>query len=539
MEENKVAMSLDILLYNARIVDGTGAPWYRGSVGIKDGTIETVTRESDPGLDASTSVDVDDAVICPGFIDAHSHSDLKLFSDPTLEPKIRQGVTTEILGQDGLSMAPMYRDGGAEEWESYLSGLAGTIERDWSWGSTEDYLDSIDENGVACNMAFLVGHGTVRYNVMGMSEREPNSNELEEMADLITESLEQGAIGFSTGLVYTPQVYADTYEVQQLASRLAPYGRPFVAHIRSEGRWIWEAMDEFYDIGAEEGIPVHHSHFKVSGSQQWGESDRAITLVDTARERGINVTADQYPYPAGSTPLPGYLPPWVLSAEPDQMKEYLRSEEGRKRIRKDIEKWRIEGWENIAGKVGWENIHVASVKTEKNKHLEGETFADIAADRDDHPVDVMCDLLIEEDQQVNTVEFSMTEADVKDIMANRNVCVGTDGLFGGRPHPRVFGTFPRILGKYVREENLMSIEEAVRKMTSLTASEMGLQQKGVIKPQMDADITVFDPNLVESPATFDRPRQYPNGIPYVIVNGEFAVRDGEVTGDLPGRTLRA
>lgn len=531
-------MTLDVLLYNGRIVDGTGAPWFRGAIGIRDGVIEKVTQQSDPDVDAATSIDVEDAVISPGFIDAHSHSDLKLFSDPTLEPKVRQGITTEILGQDGLSMAPMYRKGGAEEWESYLSGLAGTIERDWSWGSTEKYLDAIDENGVAPNFAFLIGHGTVRYNVMGMSERNPTEEELQEMRDLVIEGLEEGAIGFSTGLVYTPQVYSNTYEVRELASLLSSYGRPFVAHIRSEGRWIWDAMDEFYDIGADEEIPVHHSHFKVSGSEQWGKSDRATTLVETARDRGVDVTADQYPYPAGSTPLPGYLPPWVLSAGADETEEYLKSDEARERIRKDIEQWRIEGWENIAGKVGWDNIQVASVKTQKNKHLEGEMFTDIAEERDEHPVDVMCDLLLEEDQQVNTVEFSMTEDDVTTLLTNENVCIGTDGLFGGRPHPRVYGSYPRILGKYVREENLIPLEEAIRKMTSLTARAMGLERKGIVRPDMDADIVVFEPELVEGPATFNRPRQFAKGIPYVLVNGEFIVRDGEVTGNLPGQTVR-
>lgn len=532
-------MQVDVLLYNGRIVDGTGAPWFRGSVGIRDGSIRLVTQESNPDVSAKTAIDVEDDIISPGFIDAHSHSDLEIFTDPTLEPKIRQGITTEILGQDGLSMAPMYPEDGAKEWESYLSALAGTTPQDWSWGSTEDYLDAIDENGIAPNMAFLVGHGTVRYNVMGMSDGSPSESELQEMEDLVTESLEDGAIGFSTGLVYTPQVYSDTYEVKQLASQLGPYGRPFVAHIRSEGKWIWEAMDEFYDIGSDKNIPVHHSHFKVSGSEQWGKSDRATTLLETARDRGINVTADQYPYPAGSTPLPGYLPPWVLSADPEETLESLKDDETREQIRKDIDEWRIEGWENIAGKVGWENIQIASVKTEKNRHLEGETFTDIAEDRDEHPVDVMCDLLIEEDQEVSTVEFSMTESDVKTLLSDPNVCIGTDGLFGGRPHPRVYGSYPRILGKYVRDENLLRLEEAVRKMTSLTARSMGLEQKGVIRSGMDADIVVFKPDIVESPATFNKPRQHAKGIPHVLVNGEFVVSDGELTGDLPGQTIRA
>jgi N-acyl-D-amino-acid deacylase len=531
--------SADVLLANGRVVDGTGSPWFRGSVAVSDGRIVEVSRRREPAIDATDRVDVDGRVICPGFIDAHSHSDLELFSDPTLEPKIRQGITTEILGQDGLSMAPMFREGGAAEWESYLSGLAGTLDRDWTWGSTADYLDAVDANGVAPNVALLVGHGTVRYNVMGMSERAPTEGELEEMADLVTESLEQGAVGFSTGLVYVPQVNADTHEVRTLAARLGPYGRPFVAHIRSEGRWLWEAMDEFYDVGAEEGVPVHHSHYKVSGTGQWGEGERANRLVEAARERGVDVTLDQYPYAAGSTPLPGYLPPWVMSETTDDVEEILGREADRERIRRDIEEWRIDGWENIAGKVGWENIRVASVKTERNADLEGRSFAEIAAKRGDHPVDVMCDLLVEEDQQVSTVEFSMDEDDVRTLFENERVCVGTDGLFGGRPHPRVFGTYPRVLGTFVREEGLLTLEEAVRKMTALPARAMGLDRKGLVRPGMDADLVVFDPLVVETPATFDAPRRYPNGIPHVLVDGEFVVRGEEVTGALPGGAIRA
>ena len=532
-------MAVDLLLENARIVDGTGAPWFRGTVGVTGDGISHVVRETDHGLDADETVPLDGAVVCPGFVDTHSHSDIELFEDPTLAPKLRQGVTTEILGQDGFSMAPMYREGGAEEWQRQLGALAGRSEQAWTWGSTADYLDAVEANGVAPNVAMLVGHGTVRFNVLGMDSRAPEEAELVEMADLVTEALEDGAVGFSTGLIYTPCVYADTDEVRTLASRLAPYGRPFVAHIRSEGRWIWEALDEFVDVGASAGVPLHLSHFKVGGRIQQGKARRALELVETARERGVDLTVEQYPYTAGSTMLSAVLPPWVHAEGPAGTLDHLRDETARERIRKDITHWRIDGWENIGALTGWEDVVIANVPSEANETYEGLSVAEIAADRGTGPIDAACDLLVEEELGVSMVLHQLDEDDVRAILGSERVCIASDGLFGGKPHPRVYGTFPRVLGTYVREENLLSLEAAVRKMTSLPARAMGLDGKGIVRPGMDADLVVFHPEVVESPATFEDPRRYPRGIDHVLVNGEFAVRDGETTGELPGRAVRA
>jgi N-acyl-D-amino-acid deacylase len=530
-------MAADLLLENARIVDGTGAPWFRGSVGVTDDEISHVVRGTDHGLDATETVDVDDAIVCPGFVDTHSHSDIELFEDPTLAPKLRQGVTTEILGQDGFSMAPMYREGGAEEWQKQLGALAGRSDREWTWGSTTGYLGAVEESGVAPNVAMLVGHGTVRFNVMGMDSRAPDDAELAEMADLVVEALEDGAIGLSTGLIYTPCVYADTDEVQALAAELAPYGRPFVAHIRSEGRWIWTSLDEFIDIGAEEGIPLHLSHFKMGGPMQHGKAERAFGIIEAARERGVDFTVEQYPYTAGSTMLSAILPPWVHAEGPDGTLEYLRDEAARERLREDITQWRIDGWENIGALAGWENVVIANIPSEENEACEGMSVAEIAADRGTGPIDAACDLLVEEELGVSMTLHLLDEGDVRDILSYERVCVGSDGLFGGKPHPRVYGTFPRILGTYVREENLLTVEEAVRKMTSLPARAMGLDGKGVLRPGLDADLVVFQPEVVESRATFENPRRHPRGIDHVVVNGEFAVRDGETTGALPGRAV--
>jgi len=530
-------MAVDLLLENARIVDGTGAPWFRGSIGVTDDEISHVLRGTDHGLGAAETVDVDDAVVCPGFVDTHSHSDIELFEDPTLAPKLRQGVTTEVLGQDGFSMAPMHREGGAEEWQTQLGALAGRSDREWTWGSTTEYLDAVEEGGVAPNVAMLVGHGTVRFNVMGMDSRAPDDAELAEMADLVVEALEDGAIGLSTGLIYTPCVYADTDEVQALASELAPYGRPFVAHIRSEGRWLWTSLDEFVDIGAEEGIPLHLSHFKMGGPMQHGKAERAFGIIEAARERGVDFTAEQYPYTAGSTMLSAILPPWVHAEGPDGTLEYLQDDDARERLREDITEWRLDGWENIGALAGWENVVIANIPSEENEAYEGMSVAEIAAERATGPIDAACDLLVEEELGVSMTLHLLDEGDVRDILSYERVCIGSDGLFGGKPHPRVYGTFPRILGTYVREENLLTIEEAVRKMTSLPARAMGLDEKGIVRPGLDADLVVFQPEIVESRATFENPRRHPRGIDHVVVNGEFAVRDGETTGDLPGRAV--
>ncbi|WP_319633703.1 N-acyl-D-amino-acid deacylase family protein [Natronorubrum aibiense] len=294
------------------------------------------------------------------------------------------------------------------------------------------------------------------------------------------------------------------------------------------------------DIGAELGIPLHHSHFKVTGPPLYETAERATDLMRYARDRGIDYTADQYPYTAGSTMLQALLPPWVKTGDSTETVELLRDSETRQQIKADIENWRLDNWHNPGPYTGWENIAIASLESETNEHCLGRSIASIANERDSNPVFVVCDLLIEEDLQVTITLHQLREESVQHIVRDELVSVGTDGLFGsGKPHPRVYGTFPKILEKYVREESLLSLEEVVRKMTSLPARIMGLSNKGLIRPGMDADLVVFDPRLVSTTADYENPRRYPKGIPHVLVNGEFVVCDNEVTGALPGQTIRA
>ena len=526
---------VDLLLEGARVVDGTGAPWFEGAVAVEGGRIEAVHRGDGTRPEAATTVDVGGDVVCPGFIDTHSHSDLELFRDPALSPKIHQGVTTEILGQDGFSVAPVGEDR-VEEWRTQMGPLAGEVDRAWTWRTVSEYLEAIADRGVGPNVATLVGHGTVRHEVLGMTDRAPEEHELAAMADLVTEALEGGAIGFSTGLVYTPQTYASTDEVERLAGRLAPYGRPFVAHIRSERSRIWSAMDEFIDIGDRRGVPLHVSHFKMGGPPQHGRADRGIALLEAARDRGVDITAEVYPYTASSTTLTYVLPPWVYADGPDAAIERLADEEARRRVRRDVREYRIEDWENPGAYSGWENIVVT--RADEHREFEGESVERIAEAWDTDPVLAVCDLLLENELQVSIVNHFLAEEDVRDILRCERVGVASDGLFGGKPHPRVYGTFPRVLGHYARDENLLSLEEAVRKMTALPARAMGLQRKGLVRPGMDADLVVLDPEVVSSPATFDHPDQYPRGISHVLVGGEFVVRDGTETDARPGEPIR-
>lgn len=521
-------VSFELALTNCRIVDGTGSPWFRGSVGIECGRIQRVVCEDDLDATAEQTVDLDGLMLAPGFIDTHAHSDLRLFDEPMLAPKTRQGITTEILGQDGFSMAPLSHATDPTEWEDHLSGLNGRIDREWTWRTTAEYFDAIDANGIGPNVGMLVGHGTVRYNVMGMAARPAEEPELESMADLVTAALEAGAIGFSTGLIYTPQLNADTDEVQRLAGQLASYGRPFVAHIRNETDDIWGALDEFVDIGDDEGIPLHLSHFKLALPPQHGKAEQAINFLKTARERGVDITADQYPYTAGSTMLAEMLPSWVRTDGTETAVERLDDTDDRARIRQYIED-RPEAWKNVV---------ITSVASDANEQFEGMAVDEIAEARDQDPVTAVMDLLLEERLEVSKITHMLADQDVERILTHKRTNIATDGLFGGKAHPRTYGTYPRVLGHYVREKNLLAVEEAVRMMTSLPARAMGLHRKGIIRPDMDADLVSFDPQQIASPATYENPCQFPEGIVHVLVDGEFVVRDGESTGATPGTVIR-
>jgi N-acyl-D-amino-acid deacylase len=350
----------------------------------------------------------------------------------------------------------------------------------------------------------------------------------------VAEALDQGAVGFSTGLEYSPQRHADADEVRTLAAELEPYGRPFVAHIRSYRETMWEALDEFVDVGAETGVPVHLSHFKLGGSKT-GLSDRARALARAARERGIDFTADLYPYAPGSTTLLAMLPAWVHAEGIENIPDTLADEASRDAIRREIDA-ASDSWS-----FDWDSLVISGLRS-GNDGLLGRSIAEAASARAQHPVDFVCELLLGEDLEVTMVAMptsDRSETDVREVMTDDLVAVGSDGIFGDRPHPRVYGTYPRLIGQFVREENLLTVEEAIRKATSLPARIVGLEGKGLVREGMDADLVVLDPATVHSPATFEDPTQPARGIEHVVVGGTFVLREGTITGETPGETIRA
>ncbi|MDR9431383.1 MAG: D-aminoacylase [Natronomonas sp.] len=482
---------------------------------------------------------VDGAVVAPGFIDSHSKSDAEPFRNGLLEPKIRQGITTEIVGQDGYSMAPFYRHKEFDRWSSILGGLKRGIDDDqWTWGSFGDYLEALDSLPLGPNIGALVGHGTVRFSAMGGGDDAPTDEDLEAMQSLVRDSIEEGAFGVSTGLVYTPQVHATTDELLALTRPLADVGMPLVSHIRSQGRGVWDAIDELYRVGAAYDIQVIHTHIQLSGPRQNGKADRVCSLMDTARERGIEVSANQHPYRAGSTKLSALLPPWLLALSTEELKSKLRDPVIRGKVAEDIKSWRLGDWENLAGLTGWDDVVVSSVSTATNHNLEGEAITDIAARRDEDPVDVICDLLLEESFEVEVLLHKLHEDDIITFLRDPRISVCTDGLFGDHPHPRTYGTYPRILEDFVRERNVLSLEEAVRKMTSLPAQTYALAKRGLVKEGFVADLVIFDPDTIRTRATYDDPTRYPVGITQVLVDGERVIADGDPTDVRPGSVLR-
>jgi N-acyl-D-amino-acid deacylase len=468
-------------------------------------------------------------VAAPGFIDTHSHSDLMLIAEPEAMQKTMQGITTELVGQDGLGEAPI-SDETLDDWRRYLAGLNGDPEIEWSWRNFGEYLDALDKAETSTNVAALVGHGNLRLLAMGMENRAPTQAELATMKRLLAESMVAGGFGLSTGLIYPPCVYADSEELTELCTVAASHGGIFVVHMRNEGDGLFDSINEVAKIGRDAGIHVHVSHFKVSGSKNWGKAGEAIALVETHRRGGVEFTVDQYPYIAGSTFLSSLLPISAHEGGSDRMLARLRDPSEREQIRALITESRGLDW-------GWQNILVTSVNTEKNKPHEGFNLREIAERRGEDPVEALFNVIMEEENAVTMVSFNMSEEDVRTVMKSPFQMVCTDGIVLGKPHPRAYGSFPRILGRYVKED-IIRIEDAIRKMTSLPAQTLGIRDRGLLKQGMHADITIFDPDTVIDRGTYQDPIQFPEGIEYVIVNGTITVENGAHTGKRAGKVLK-
>jgi dihydroorotase/N-acyl-D-amino-acid deacylase len=528
----------DIVIRNGRIIDGTGSPWCSGDLAVRDGRIAAIGRLE--GARAARVIEARGMVVAPGFIDMLGQSEFTILVNPHLPSKIFQGITTEITGEGG-SIAPLNEAIIAADklaYEHYK------IIPDWR--SLRDYFARLERQGIGINLASYVGATQVRRMVLGDVNRPPSAAEMERMKDLVREAMRDGAVGVSTSLQYAPAPYASTEELIALAKESAGFGGIYATHMRSEGDAIIAALDEAIRIGREAAIPVEIWHLKAAGKSNWGRMPEIVSHIEKARQSGVDITADTYAYPAWFNNFSAFVPPWVHDGGDQKMLERLKDPALRARIRKEMEAPSI-AWDNEWHEVpGPDGIIISVVHNPELLPLQGKTLAEIARMWGEDPIDTLFDLLIKDNAYTYVAVFGMSEKDVALALLqpwtsvdNDSQGTAPDGLLGREhPHPRAYGTFPRILRKYVREENSLRLEEAIRKFTALPAQRMRLSDRGVLKAGMWADIVVFDPETVRDLATFENPNQLSEGMQFVLVNGVPVIDGGKATNALPGKVLR-
>jgi N-acyl-D-amino-acid deacylase len=527
----------DLLIRNGKIVDGSGNPWFFGDVAVRKDRIVAVGLV--PPGSAKRAIDAQGLIVAPGFIDMHSHSDFLLLEDGDAQSKIRQGVTTEVLGE-GNSAGP---------YEGKLAPRGLSAEgKPVPWTTLGGYLDAVQRSGIAVNVVSYVGLDNVWQCVMGQSFARPSTAQREQMKALVEQAMKDGAFGLSSMLAMPPGSLATTDDIVELCKVIKPYGGIYASHIRNEGTGVFEAVKEAIAIGERAGVPVDILHLKIADQKLWGHMNEVVALIEEARKQGVDVQANVYPYTRGNNNLASIIPPWAHEGGTTQMLARLRDPKQRLRLKKDIREG-ILGWYNHYTAVGgdWSRMLVSG-----SSGYEGLTMDRIIADKSrgqvpaPDPLDILFDLLIEQRGSVSTVYEHHTEKDMSMALSQRWCSVGSDGsamaiegpLRRGNPHPRSFGTFPRVLGVYVRQLGLLRLEDAVRKMTSLNAAKLGLWDRGLVRPGCFADLTLFDPERVIDRATYDKPFQYSEGIEYVVVNGQIVLDRGKHSGVRPGRALR-
>ncbi|WP_026695647.1 N-acyl-D-amino-acid deacylase family protein [Peribacillus kribbensis] len=522
----------DFIIKGGQVFDGTENPWTKLDIGIKNGVICKMGDLSNE--QAATVIDAKGLAVSPGFIDTHVHSDLLCTKPEIHHIKVLQGVTTELFGQDGISVAPV-----SEEtkplWQKQLKGLNGDI-GDWPWNTIDEYLHFLENSKIAGNATYLVPHGAVRTLVMGFDGRPATKDEMDQMQLLVEEGIKQGAVGVSSGLVYPPNVFSNKEELIAICKGAAKYDGCFVVHIRNESNHSLEALDEVIDVARQSGVRLHVSHFKVAGKTNREKFVKALEKMDQGRKEGIEITFDQYPYTAGSTVFHAILPPWMHAGGTSELLEKLTEPEIREKIKQEFK--HNEDYENWVLTCGWENIIISAVSTEKNRWAEGKNMIEVAKLLKEDPADAAFDLLIEENAGITMVVHWGDEGDVIYGMQHPLQIVGSDGIFGGKPHPRLYGTYPRVLGRYVREKHALTLEQAVRRMTGAPAQLLRLKDRGLIRESYAADIVVFDPKTVNDQSTYENPLEEPVGIIYVFVNGQLAVKEGKYIGTTAGKVLR-
>jgi dihydroorotase/N-acyl-D-amino-acid deacylase len=540
LQAQRATTRFDLLITHGRIVDGTGAPWFRGDIGVVGDHIVAVGNLT--GGSAAKTVDATNLVVAPGFIDLLGQSEFNVLIDPRAASKITQGVTTEVTGE-GSSIAPV-NDRMIQEAAPNARHF-GVVQ---DWRTLADYFRRLElRSRPAINVATFVGAGSIRNYVIGKDDRRPTAAELGRMSDLVAQAMEQGAVGLSTSLQYVPDRFASTDEIVELAKVASRYGGVYFTHQRSESARIFESLDEVFAIAERANIPAEIWHLKAAYKANFGKMPEVLKRIEAARARGLDVTANQYPYNRASNGLDACLPLWVREGGLEKMLARLRDPAQRERIRKDMNDATATAWENQwYGANGGDGVMLSSVLNPELRKYEGMTLTDIGKAMGKDPRDAVMDLVIADKGEAAVITAIMSEDDVRTALKHPLVGVGTDSgaqaedgkLSESKSHPRAWGSFPRILGKYVRDEHLLTLEEAIRKMTSKAADRVHLTDRGVLRPGMKADITVFDPATIRDVSTFDNPKHYSTGVRHVFVNGRAVVADGKITAERPGRPLR-
>lgn len=523
----------DLLIKDGLIFDGQGGPPFQADIAISSDSIVTIGKIRN-GL-GKTVINAENLAVSPGFIDVHDHSDLSLIVNPKAESVIHQGITTQVSGNCGSSPFPIAEEIFAEEKENAKK----IYDLDLTWKDMAGFFCRLEEKGISLNYATLVGHGSVRGVAMGFNDRKPTPEELERMKSLVEEHIRGGAFGLSSGLEYTPGSFARPEEIAELCRVVARFNGIYATHMRDEDDKILESLDESIGTARVSGARLQIAHLKVGYPRNWSKVDAALAKLDQAREEGIDIYCDRYPYIAGSTGLSIYFPLWARQGTTEEFMNRLKDPLLEAKIRSHLA-------EVEKGLGSWDKIVLSSVVSEKNRHLQGKNILEAAKESRKEPYDFMRDLLIEEKGLVGMISFYGNEEVLKKILAHPLVGVGCDGsavapygiLSQGKPHPRNYGTFPRVLGQYVRDEKILPLEEMIKKMTSIPAKRFGFERRGTITSGFYADLVVFDPERVEDKATWVNPHQYPVGIEYVIVNGQIVIERGEHTGRLPGKILK-
>ncbi len=523
------------IIKNAKIADGTGTPLYPGSIAIKDGQIAAVGDLT--GVQADEVIDAEGLVLAPGFIDVHTHNDLMLLTDNSCQSKLQQGVTTQIVGNCGFSVAPI-RNETLPLLRTYAEPSIGIWEGAPDWHSFEEYLRVLGSTPLAGNAGSLVGNGTVRMAVKGFDKSSFTAAETDRAKAYLAEAFEAGAVGMSMGLTYTPEHYYTTEELIPLCGVAAKYGRPVAVHMRGEGDSLMQSIDEMLHIAEQTGISLHISHMKAAGKNNWGKMPAALEKLDKARARGIDVTGDVYSYTACYSQFPYLMPPWAAEGGVAKAVERVRDPETFRRIKADMER-PGDGWDCMIYSTGWENVRIALTVNPACKQYEGLSVAEIARLRGEDPTECGLRLFAENDGKLGFMFFFIDEADIKAILRWDHAFSASDStcINAGICHPRVFGNSVRLLSHFVREEHALSLEAAVQKLTGMPARRFGLKGKGLLRPGMDADLVLFDPQTIQDCADYDQPRRYPEGISRVMVAGKTAVCGGSYQNTFSGKLI--